>query len=291
MHANVALPQVTNLHTGTISRVTNTATIHYLRRVQRADETVIIDVGITYTHTRYRIHGARGRIFQFESPPGSKISAFLYSLGPLLTLTAIILLIVIRDWWGLGLVLALMSARAFNVWIIRARTEDEPPPSSAPNEHQCWWVLIDDEHRICLRGLRHDLEAITTGEWMRAKTNVEGYMEASAKLIVYLVAVFSGNQTQSGDIILMVLLGLSAGLLALSNSFATSFNMNGRTAVVTPQGEDPKGRVRGRRRRIRIIMRVRLVVLRSRRRRRCWRQRILFRARSIMSRSHGMYVI
>jgi hypothetical protein len=80
---------------------------------------------------------------------------------------------------------------------------------------------------------------------MRAMTDVEGYMEACAKLIVYLVAVFSGNQTQSGDIILMVLLGLSSGLLALSNSFATSFNMNGRTAVVTPQGEDPKGESSG----------------------------------------------
>lgn len=138
-----------------------------------------------------------------------------------------------------------MSARAFNVWIIRARTKDQPPQSNAPNEHQCWWVLVDDEHRVCLRGLRRDLEAITTGEWMRAMTDVEGYMEACAKLIVYLVAVFSGNQTQSGDIILMVLLGLSSGLLALSNSFATSFNMNGRTAVVTPQGEDPKGESSG----------------------------------------------
>ncbi len=135
---------------------------------------------------------------------------------------------------------ALIVARALNVWIIRERTQDEPPPSNNPNEHQCWWVLIDDSHRICLRGLRHDLEAITTGQWMRAKTDVEGYMEATAKLIVYLVAVFSGNQTQSADIILMLLLGMSAGLLALSNGFATSFNMNGRTAVVTPQGADPK---------------------------------------------------
>jgi len=133
-----------------------------------------------------------------------------------------------------------MFARSLNVWIIQQRTKDEPPPSNHPNEHQCWWVLIDDEHRICLRGLRHDLEAITTGEWMRAKTEVEEYMEAFAKIIVYLVAVFSGNQTQSVDIILMLLLGLSSGLLALSNSFATSFNMNGRTAVVTPQADDPK---------------------------------------------------
>jgi hypothetical protein len=156
-HANVPLPEVTNLHTGTISRVTNTATIHYLRRVNRTDKTVIIDVGITFSHTRTRIHGPRGRIFQFESFPGSKISAFLYGLGPLLTLTAIALLIVIQDWWGLGLVLGLMSARAFNVWIIRERTKDRPPQSTAPNEHQCWWVLVDDEHRVCLRGLRRDL--------------------------------------------------------------------------------------------------------------------------------------
>jgi hypothetical protein len=237
-HPNAPLPEVTNLHTGTISRVTNTATIHYLRRIDRSDRTVIIDVGIAYSRTR--IHGQRGRIFQSESLPGSKISTFLYSLGPVLTLTAIILLIVIKDWWGLGLVLALMFARALNVWIIRERTKDQPPPSNNPNEHQCWWVLIDDDHRICLRGLRNDLEAITTGEWMRSKTDIEGYMEAMAKMTVYLVAVFSGNQTQSGDIILMLLLGLSAGLLALSNSFATSFNMNGRTAVITPQGEDPK---------------------------------------------------
>jgi hypothetical protein len=239
-HPNAPLPEVTNLNTGTISRVTNTATIHYLRRIDRTDETVIIDVGITYSHTRIRIHGQRGRIFQFESPPGSKIAAILYGLGPVLTFTAMALLIAIKDWWGLGLILALMFARALNVWIIRQRTKDTPPPSNHPNEHQCWRVLIDDEHRICLRGLRHDLEAITTGEWMRAKTNVEGYMEASAKLVVYLVAVFGGNQTQSGDIILMTLLGLSAGLLALSNSYASSFNMNGRTAVVTSQGDDPK---------------------------------------------------
>jgi hypothetical protein len=136
--------------------------------------------------------------------------------------------------------MALILARALNVWIIRQRTKDEPPPSNNPNEHQCWWILIDDHHRICLRGLRHDLEAITTGQWMRDKTDIEGYMEATAKMIVYLVAVFSGNQSQSADIILMCLLGMSAGLLALSNSFATSFNMNGRTAVITPQGEDPK---------------------------------------------------
>jgi hypothetical protein len=215
--------------------VTNTATIHYLQRIDRTDRTVIIDVGITSRTSRSHTHsGLRSRILQSESPPSSKISTLLYSLGPLLTLTAIILSILIEDYWALGLILALMLARAFNVFIIRQRVKTRPPPSHQPNEHQCWWVLIDDDHRICLRGLRHDLEAITTGTWMRAKTSIEEWMEAAAKMVVYLVAVFSGNQSQSGDIILMVLLGLSAALLALSNTFATSFCMNGRTATVTP---------------------------------------------------------
>lgn len=94
----------------------------------------------------------------------------------------------------------------------------------------CWWVNLDDDRWICLRGLRHDLEAITTGTWMRAKTHVEDYMEGIAKLIVYLVAVFSGNLTQTGDIVLMVLLLTSGGLLAMSNAYARTFHMNGRTA-------------------------------------------------------------
>jgi hypothetical protein len=237
------VPEVTNLHTGAISRVTNTATIHYLQRIERTNRTVTIDVGIASRHTSTHLHGPRSKILQSESPPGSKISAMLYALSPLLTLIAIILAITIEDFWALGLILALMLARAMNVWIIRQRVKDEPPPSHHPNEHQCWWILIDEEHRICLRGLRHDLEAITTGSWMRAKTAVQDWMEAAAKIDVYLVAVFSGNQTQSGDIILMVLLGSSAALLALSNYFATSFQMNGRTAVVTPHhaGEGNRG--------------------------------------------------
>jgi hypothetical protein len=98
------------------------------------------------------------------------------------------------------------------------------------NIHVCWWVNLDDDRWVCLRGLRHDLEAITTGTWMRAKTHFEGYLEASAKIIVYLVAVFSGNLTQSGDIVLMVLLLGSGGVLALSNAYARTFHMNGRTA-------------------------------------------------------------
>jgi hypothetical protein len=63
-------------------------------------------------------------------------------------------------------------------------------------------------------------------------------MEAMAKLVVYLVAAFSGNMTQLGSAIFMALLLASAGLLALSNAHAKNFRMNGRVAAPLPQ---PRG--------------------------------------------------
>lgn len=91
--------------------------------------------------------------------------------------------------------------------------EDEPPTS------------------VRLRGKPSDLEAITSSTWLRAKTHVEGYLEAMAKLIVYGVAAFSGNTSQTGAIIMMGLLLVTAGLLALSNSHAKSLTVNGRVVV------------------------------------------------------------
>lgn len=85
-----------------------------------------------------------------------------------------------------------------------------------------WTVTLPNSNMpIRLRGLPPDLEALTSGRWMREKTNVEGYMEAAAKLIVYLVAAFSGNMYQTGNIILGGLLLISAAALALSNSDAS----------------------------------------------------------------------
>lgn len=140
-----------------------------------------------------------------------------------------------------------MLARALNIWIIRGRTSasgpasataaatpGSPPPTPADTEPESWQVKIDGDKEICLQGLADDLEALTGGIWMRGKTAMEGYAEAAAKLIVYLVAAFSGNMHQTGDMVLLLLLLFSAGLLALSNSREDRFWMNGRSAVIIP---------------------------------------------------------
>ena len=71
---------------------------------------------------------------------------------------------------------------------------------------------------IKIQGRASDMETLLSGSWMREKTNVEGYMEAVAKVLVYGVAAVSGNMKQTGNIILGGLLVISAAALALANS-------------------------------------------------------------------------
>ncbi|KAH6628299.1 hypothetical protein F5144DRAFT_654501 [Chaetomium tenue] len=102
--------------------------------------------------------------------------------------------------------------------------------------------LNDAEHRtmVRLRGKASDIRDITTRSWLRRKTHLEGYLEATAKLIVYLVAALSGNMTQSGSMIMMVLLLATAGLLALSNAKAKKLVVNGVAVGVAADGEGGK---------------------------------------------------
>lgn len=189
------------------------------------------------------------------------VSHVLYLLSPLLTVAAIVLMVLLQDWWGLGFLLALMLSRLANIWAIKARSKPgavppklptpgdipSPPPSSSSSsggaevmnkfplsvkrqDSEMTEYTIDwgDNRRVILRGQDADLRAVTTEAWLRAKTTLEGYLEAMSKLIVYMVASLSGNLSQAGAVVLMALLLVSAGLLGLSNAHATSLRMHGR---------------------------------------------------------------
>ncbi|KAK4061936.1 hypothetical protein Trihar35433_9536 [Trichoderma harzianum] len=195
------------------------------------------------------------------------VSHALYLLSPLLTVTAIVFMVLLQDWWGLGFLIALMVSRLANIWAIKERArpggspppplppleDDEkpkspPPPSPPPaavgeskqslalpltfkrQDSSMTQYTIDwgDNRRVILKGEDADLRAVTTEAWLRAKTTLEGYLEAMSKLIVYMVASLSGNLSQAGAVVLMSLLLVSAGLLGLSNAHATSMQMHGR---------------------------------------------------------------
>ncbi|TPX10593.1 uncharacterized protein E0L32_008479 [Thyridium curvatum] len=278
--------------------VNNAATIEYIRSISRPGEMVTIDVGMLPRAARRGFRrqtiGQRATVWtETKAPDLGWLSELLYLLSPLLTIVALVLMVLLQDWWGLGLLCALMLSRILNIWVIKQRSAPPKPrpvppnPPPPPRHHHpghddqggpdrrpyhshshplssssdltstsaattsssalsapgtpprltSLLVELPDGRSVSLRGMSDDLQAITAGAWLRSKTHVEGYLEAAAKLLVFLVAAFSGNQTQAGAIVMMALLLCSAGLLALSNAHAKGVRMNGR--VVSPYAEMP----------------------------------------------------
>ncbi|KAH9436626.1 hypothetical protein MCOR02_000297 [Pyricularia oryzae] len=193
------------------------------------------------------------------------LSHWLYLMSPILTIAALVMLILVED---SALATAVNDdsrvqhvhhvaspAPAPKARTTASRRSHQPPtpplpqpPASLPpppsNMTQITITLPSSGGRVRLRGSPADLHAVTTETWMRAKTRHEGYLEAAAKLLVYLVAAVSGNWTQAGAIVVMVLLLASAGLLALSNGCARGVEVNGRI-VAAGSGGGRDGEVSG----------------------------------------------
>lgn len=144
-----------------------------------------------------------------------------------------------------------MVSRILNITVIKSRSTPKParlPPPfafplslSAPPRLTQYTITLNPTTYVVLRGLSSDLYAITTTVWLRPKSHFEGYLEAIAKVLVYLVAVISGNATQAGNIVLLVLLLVSAGLLALSNARQQGLRNGGRVMEPTSEGKDNGG--------------------------------------------------
>ncbi|KAK8071011.1 hypothetical protein PG997_011214 [Apiospora hydei] len=275
--------------------ITNPATVRYLQRMaaaaQRDGYPVMVDVG-TLPERRYwsggrgrRSVGQRANIWKDQPADLGWVSHLLYLASPILTIAAFVFMILLQEWWGVGLLLALMLSRVLNIWVIKQRAKLPPvlpkdgaakkplPPPSAPRRRSdaaassstttsdeedkdedaaspgphhhppenlgdvltSYLVDLGAGRTVCLRGLADDLQAITTTTWLAAKTHVDGYLEAAAKLVVYVVAAFSGNMSQVGGLIFMALLLITAGLLGLSNAHAKTLRMHGRVAAPTQE--------------------------------------------------------
>ncbi|POR39619.1 Uncharacterized protein TPAR_00192 [Tolypocladium paradoxum] len=237
--------------------VSNAAVVGYLRRLwQEANETgtLTLDVGVPRDGAGREQMQKLGRVlsgFVHRRPKtmprlvlGDQavemdwLSHLFYLASPLLTVTAVALMVLLADWWGLAFIIALIVSRMLNIWSIKQRARPDPlapgpgHASPAPDDDRRTEYAVDlgNGRRAVLRGLSSDLQAVTTQTWLRGKTALDGCLEAAAKLLVYLVAAFSGNLSQAGAIVFMALLLVSAGLLGLSNAHARGLQMNGRVA-------------------------------------------------------------
>ncbi|KAM0432213.1 hypothetical protein ACHAPT_004749 [Fusarium lateritium] len=167
------------------------------------------------------------------------LSHLLYLFSPFLTVSSLTFMILFEDWWGLSILLTLITSRTLNIWAIKHRTQS---PGHTPHDHRVTEYIVDlgGGHAVRLRGPDADLQALVTHAWLRAQSHIDGYLEAAAKLMVYLTAALGGNMTQAGSIVLVGLLLISAALLGLSNAHARGIRMHGRYAL--PETEKTKKR-------------------------------------------------
>lgn len=269
LSAELGLVAAIETTTGEVRRyvINNIAMVNYLKRLwlDGGEDNGVVTLGVGLVEDgdldtlRRRLTGLLGRKQRRNPlPPALRgifemdwLSHVLYLFSPLLTITAITFQVLLQDWWGLAFIVALMISRILNIWCIKERSRlPKPlmaslkskiasvsnrlhPPTLKREDSRLTHYTIDlgSGRRVIMRGLDVDLQAVTTQAWMRSKTNFDGYLEAMSKLIVYLVAAFSGNLTQAGAIVLMALLLASAGLLGLSNAHSRQLQVHGRRVV------------------------------------------------------------
>lgn len=161
-----------------------------------------------------------------ESP--GNMSLTLYVLGSLMTVVSIVLVCLIHDWWALGVLCMLIFARICNVIVIKRRSRIGWKGASEPGVRGDLLILLSQDRWIRLRGFVDDLKAVTSGQWLRDMTGPEGFVVTAATMTVYLAAVMAVNSSTAGNLILLVLLLISAGLLELVNGLAKGSIMYGR---------------------------------------------------------------
>lgn len=210
-------PSVAALTSGYVFRVENPAMVVYLTSVGISGQLVTC------------------RVSSVESVP-SRSSIGIIALrrsGPLLTLLAFAVMVLLRDWWGLVILGMLLATRILNSWIFRRRLALGWKGASEPGVKGDLLILLSQDRWIRLQGLVDDLKAVTSGEWAREMTTFESFVEASGKLLVYGGAALGGNLTQLGSINLASLLLLSTMLLGLLNRSCSHMLMYDRRVEVS----------------------------------------------------------
>ena len=239
IHRQQSAPELNNgeypacgaMTTGYVFRVENPATVLFLQKVGVSGQLTTISVKSAQV-TKSKWSQRMSRIFTFQN--ASLKSSCAYLLAVLMTMIALTLLIISRDWWGLTVILFLCTSRLFNTLIIQNRTNVKWHGASEPGVKGDLIILLSQDRWIRMQGFVDDLKAVTSGEWLREMTFVESSFAAFATLLVYLDAALASNVKQAGKIILLVLLFASAGVLAIANETTESLQMHGR--IVKVQG-------------------------------------------------------
>lgn len=215
------LPPTAALTTGYIFRVENQATVAYLQGAGLTGQLVTLTVENLRKGPWYTLWT------DLFGPSTSIFSSVLVAIAILSTITSVTLLAILRDWWGVGILLILIVARFLNIILIRRRTRPSWHGAPEPGVTGDLLILLSQDRWIRMQGSVNALKTVTSGQWLNDMTFFESSLEASATILVYISAALANNATESGKILLIVLMLMSVGLLGISNKQEGAFYMHG----------------------------------------------------------------
>ena len=212
------LPMTSAMTTGYVFRIENQATVNYLQKIGEPGSLVTVNVV------------KRGECLPLLRPlrnllAAGAIPSLLYFTGIFLTITSLAILGAIHDYWAVGILLMLITARFLNTVVLMRRAQKGWKGASEPGVKGDLLVLLSQDRWVRMRGMVDDLKAVTAGQWLRDQTAIEGFATAAATLIVFSAAALASNASKVGSLFIATLLLVSVGLLGLCNAFTRDLQM------------------------------------------------------------------
>ena len=222
-------PAVAAMTSGYVFRVENPATVLFLQKISLTAHLTtlsVTNIGIQ----RSRVAQLCSVFFSFEN--ATLTSSIAYLTAACLTPVVLVFFVISEDWWGFFVIFLLIFARLCNTIIIRRRSRVGWKGASEPGVYGDLLVLLSQDRWVRMRGAVDDLKTVTSAQWLQEMTFIESSVAAFATVLVYLDAALASNLKQSGKVLLLVLLIVSAGLLAIANVRTDKLQMHGNIIKV-----------------------------------------------------------
>ena len=166
------LPPTAALTSGYVFRVENQATVFYLQKM-----------GVTGHLVTMRVEQAskpKRTVPGLKSRSARSLSVLVHITPVLLTLAALVLVILMKDWWALAVLLVLILVRTLNTIVVRRRSVPGWKGVKEPGVNGDLLILLSQDRWIRLQGPVDALKAVTAGQWLRDTTFWESSLTAIA---------------------------------------------------------------------------------------------------------------
>ncbi|KAK0473930.1 hypothetical protein IW261DRAFT_1610778 [Armillaria novae-zelandiae] len=155
----------------------------------------------------------------------------LYILSPALTVTAVVVLGCIQDWWALGVLMTLIISRLIHVGVAVRRSTQDLSMQPTGGKYDLL-IRFNQDRWIRLQGTEADLRTVIACQGMRPRFAMERFAIFFGRVLAYLAVALSPNASPVGCWIIVCLVFSSSIIIALRSSFRPCLQTVGRVVHV-----------------------------------------------------------